>query len=376
LAGRGKEKAPGRVHFAARYALLTGEEPNRKSTMKLSPHGATYNPPNRFEKLAVEPDPGEENSNPKTVYLRDSSASIISYNDSPDIGFRASLNAYRGCEHGCSYCYARPYHEYLGFSAGLDFETKIVVKPDAPELLRKELASRKWKPQPLILSGVTDCYQPVERRLQLTRRCLQVLAEFRNPAGIVTKNHLVTRDIDVLGELAAHNAACVYISITTLDSGLARRMEPRASLPDHRLDAIRKLAEAGIPVGVLTAPMIPGLNDHEIPALLKAARQAGAKMAGYTVLRLPYGVKDIFSAWLDENIPGSKAKILGRIQDMRGGHLNETRFGVRMHGEGIHAEQISQLFRASSAREGLDRYSVELSTAAFRNPLQDQMELF
>ncbi len=339
--------------------------------------GATINPRGRFERLEVALDEEfeAEARNPDTRYLRDDSQSLISYNESPDISFRASLNPYRGCEHGCSYCYARPYHEYLGFSAGIDFETRIMAKPSAPELLRKELSSPKWEPQPLAMSGVTDCYQPLERKLQITRRCLQVLAEFRNPVGIVTKNHLVTRDIDVLTELAGHGAACVFLSLTTLDSGLARRLEPRASSPSHRLDAIAKLSAAGIPTGVLVAPVIPGLNEHEIPALLAAARQAGAVSAGYTILRLPYGVKDIFSAWLEEHVPEAKEKILGRIRDVRGGSLNDSRFGARLRGEGVFAGQIRQLFEVSLQRQGLKEKALPLSTAAFRHPGGQQMEL-
>ena len=334
--------------------------------------GATINPRGRFERLEVALDEEfeAEARNPDTRYLRDDSQSLISYNESPDISFRASLNPYRGCEHGCSYCYARPYHEYLGFSAGIDFETRIMAKPSAPELLRKELSSPKWEPQPLAMSGVTDCYQPLERKLQITRRCLQVLAEFRNPVGIVTKNHLVTRDIDVLTEPAG-----VFLSLTTLDSGLARRLEPRASSPSHRLDAIAKLSAAGIPTGVLVAPVIPGLNEHEIPALLAAARQAGAVSAGYTILRLPYGVKDIFSAWLEEHVPEAKEKILGRIRDVRGGSLNDSRFGARLRGEGVFAGQIRQLFEVSLQREGLKEKALPLSTAAFRHPGGQQMEL-
>ncbi len=345
--------------------------------MILHGRGATINPRGRFERLEVtlEEEFEAEARNPDTLYLRDDSQTLISYNESPDISFRASLNPYRGCEHGCSYCYARPYHEYLGFSAGIDFETRIMAKLSAPELLRKELAAPKWEPQPLAMSGVTDCYQPLERKLQITRRCLQVLAEFRNPVGIVTKNHLVTRDIDVLTELAGFQAACVYLSITTLDSGLARRLEPRASLPSHRLDAIAKLSAAGIPVGVLVSPVIPGLNEHEIPAILTAARKAGAVSAGYTILRLPHGVKDIFSAWLEEHIPEAKEKILARIRDVRGGSLNDTRFGARMRGEGVFAGQIRQLFEVSLQREGLSEKAMELSAAAFRHPGGRQMDL-
>ena len=345
--------------------------------MELPKRGATVNPRNRFERLEVAIDEEFEEQNPDTQYLRDESQNIIAYNESPDIGFNASLNAYRGCEHGCSYCYARPFHEYLGFSAGIDFETRIMVKAAAPELLRRELASPKWKPQVLAMSGVTDCYQPIERKLEITRRCLHVLAEFRNPVGIITKNHLVTRDLDYLGELASWQAARVYLSITTLDSGLARRLEPRASLPNHRLDAIAKLTAVGVPTGVNIAPIVPGLNEHEIPAILAAARQAGATSAGYTILRLPYGVKDIFSAWLERHIPEAKDKILNRVRDLRGGALNVSRFGTRMRGEGEMADHIQQLFRVTAAREGFnDRPNAFLTTAHFRNPAGQQMDLF
>lgn len=338
--------------------------------------GATINPAGRFEQLEVAIDAEFEDPNPRTLYLRDSSQSAISMNESPDLGFRASVNPYRGCEHGCSYCYARPYHEYLGFSAGLDFETRILVKPDAPELLRRELSSPKWHPQPIALSGVTDCYQPVERKLRITRGCLEVLADFRNPVGIVTKNHLVTRDADVLARLAAVQAASVHLSITTLDSGLARQLEPRAASPSHRLDAIRQLTAAGIPVGVLMAPVIPGLNDHEIPAILEAAREAGARRAKYTMLRLPSGVKDVFSAWLDEHLPGSKEKILARVRDVRGGKLNDSTFGARFRGEGVIADQVGQLFAVCAQRVGLAERMPPLSTAAFCRPPGGQLTLF
>jgi len=345
--------------------------------MDLPKRGATINPPNRFERLEIELDEEfvTEARNPDTMYLRDGTQTLISYTESPDIGFGASINPYRGCEHGCAYCYARPYHEYLGFSAGVDFETRIMIKTAAPEILRRELSSPRWRPQPLAMSGVTDCYQPVERKMQITRRCLQVLAEFRNPVAIVTKNHLVTRDLDILGELAAMQAACVNLSITTLDAGLARRLEPRASLPAHRLEAISRLSAEGIPVRVLVAPVIPGLNEHEIPAILIAARQAGAEGAGYTLLRLPYGVKDIFSAWLAEHLPEARQKILGRVRGMRGGALNDSRFGTRMRGEGTEAESIRRLFDVTAAREGLNKRSMALSTAAFRNPAGQQLEL-
>jgi DNA repair photolyase len=250
----------------------------------------------------------EQDPLPQTQFFRDRTSSIITYNDSSDVGFEASINPYRGCEHGCIYCYARPFHEYLGLSSGLDFETKIMVKEDAPGLLRKELSSPKWKPQMIAISGVTDCYQPVERRLKITRGCLEVLAEFRNPVGIVTKNALVTRDVDLLAQLARHRAAAVFVSLTTLDAELRKVMEPRTSPPAARLAAIKTLSEAGIPVGVLIGPVIPGLTDHEIPALVEAAAQAGARAAGYIMLRLPHAVAPLFDQWLTAHFPGKKTK--------------------------------------------------------------------
>jgi DNA repair photolyase len=340
--------------------------------------GAASNPPNRFERISLERDPDwnpDEDPAPQTQFLRDHSQSIISYNDSPDIPFSASLNPYRGCEHGCSYCYARNTHEYLGFSAGLDFETKIMVKENAPILLRRELASPKWKPQLLAMSGVTDCYQPIERRLQITRQCLAVLAEFRNPIGIVTKNHLVTRDVDLLSQLAAHRAAAVNLSINSLDSALARELEPRAASPRHRLAAIQALTAAGIPAGVLVAPIIPGLNDHEIPSVLAAAKDSGAQWAGMVVLRLPLTVAPVFDEWLQKHVPGKRDKILDRIRAMRGGKLNDPRFGARMTGRGIFADQISQMFDVTRRKVGLPEHGPELSAAAFRPPEGAQLKL-
>jgi DNA repair photolyase len=344
-----------------------------------SPHrGATRNPANRFERLHLERDPdGDPEEQPalKTEFLRDHSASIISYNDSPDVGFSASLNPYRGCEHGCAYCYARPTHEYLGFSAGLDFESRIMVKENAPELLRRELASPKWKPQTLALSGVTDPYQPVERKLQITRRCLEVLAECRNPVGIVTKNQLVTRDLDALKELARHQAACVCISLTTLDPALRGVLEPRTSPPAARLAAVRQLSEAGVPVGVLLAPVIPAINDHEMPQLLVAAAQAGATFAGYVVLRLPLAVAPLFEEWLGRHYPERRDKVLNQIRSLRGGGLNDARFGSRMRGQGRLAEQINSLFHVGCRQAGISGDLPDLSTASFRRPLGNQLPL-
>lgn len=340
--------------------------------------GTASNPKGRFERLEVEPDPEvdpREIGRPPTLFLRDGSRSIITTNDSPDVGFDASINPYRGCEHGCSYCYARPFHEYLGFSAGLDFETRILVKERAAELLRRELTSPKWQPQVLALSGVTDPYQPVERRLKITRGCLEVLAELKNPVQIVTKNHLVTRDADLLAELARHRAAAVSISITTLDADLVRRLEPRASHPERRLQAIERLAAAGVPVGVLVAPIIPALNDHEIPAILDAAAASGATFAGWVVLRLPHGVVDLFSEWLEQHFPQRKAKVLSRVAELRGGRLNDARFGVRMEGRGVFAEQIRSLVHLGRRQAGLASRPPELSTASFRRP-QEQLSLF
>jgi DNA repair photolyase len=341
--------------------------------------GAASNPRNRFETLFYAPDPDSDEPQDTafaTELLRDTSQSILATNNSPDVGFDASINAYRGCEHGCIYCYARPTHEYLGFSAGLDFETKILVKPEAATLLRRELASRRWKPQVVVLSGVTDPYQPTERRLKLTRACLEVLAEFRNPVSIITKNYLVTRDIDVLEELARHQAVSVALSVTSLDSGLGRVLEPRASHPQQRLAAIEALAQAGVPVGMMVAPVIPGLNEHEMPAIIAAGKQAGAQFAGYTTLRLPYGVAPLFESWLDQHAPGKKAKVLSRLRSLRGGKLNDSRFGKRMRGEGRYADQIAAMFALACRKAGLINKPPRLSTAAFRRPVEGQLPLF
>ncbi len=341
--------------------------------------GAAGNPLNRFETLWYARDPDwtdAEDPSPETCFLKDTSRSIIAFNDSPDVGFDASVNPYRGCEHGCIYCYARPTHEYLGFSAGLDFETKILVKEDAPELLRRELASPQWTPQVLAVSGVTDPYQPVERRLKLTRRCLEVLAEFRNPVVIVTKNHLVTRDLDLLAELARHEAAAVFLSITTLDGSLARIMEPRTSQPRRRLAAIEGLAQAGVPTGVMVAPVIPGLTDHELASIIAAAARAGARFAGYIPLRLPHGVGPLFEQWLAQHLPERKDKVLNRIRAIRGGRLNDPRFVSRMKGEGIFADQMAAMFSLACRKAGMDGRGPKLSTAAFRRPLNSQLLLF
>ncbi|HEX3107899.1 MAG TPA: PA0069 family radical SAM protein, partial [Thermoanaerobaculia bacterium] len=301
-----------------------------------------------------------------TTVTEERARSIISRNDSPDVGFSQSINPYRGCEHGCAYCFARPTHEYLGFSAGLDFETKIMVKEDAPELLREELLSPKWKPETIAISGVTDPYQPVERKLEITRRCLAVLADFRNPTAMITKNHLVTRDVDHLGELAQFGAASVAVSLTTLDAKLANIMEPRASTPELRLNAIETLAKNGIPATVMVAPLIPAINEHEMPKILEAARDAGASFAGFVVLRLPWAVAPLFERWLEEHFPDRKEKVLNRIRDLRGGALYEAEWGVRGRGRGIFAQQIEAIFDVTCRRLGLNERDMHLSDAAFR----------
>lgn len=353
-----------------------------KSNWQPSPltgRGAAANPVGRFEKMEVvlEPsdDPDDQPGPVRTQFLRDDSQSVLSWNRSPDIPFEVGLNPYRGCEHGCAYCFARPTHEYLGLSAGMDFESKIIVKMEAPALLRRELSRKSWKPLCITMSGVTDCYQPVERRLELTRGCLRVLADFRNPVTMITKNHLVTRDIDILSELAAHRCVEVNVSVTTLDSDLAKVLEPRASPPQRRLKAIRELRAAGVPVRVMMAPIIPGLTDHEIPDLLAAVAEAGAAEASYVVLRLPGAVAPLFEAWLDRHAPGHKDKVLNRLRDMRGGRLYRAQWGKRMRGEGFFADQISALFKMAHRRAGFRQDMPELSTDAFRVP-SAQRELF
>ena len=346
--------------------------------------GATFNPPNRFERIHLEPfpdeaaAPGEEPAAPRptTQFYVDGTESVLVRNDSPDVGFTWGLNPYRGCEHGCAYCYARPYHEFLGWSSGLDFETRIMVKQRAPELLRAELADPRWRPETIGLSGVTDCYQPAERRFRLTRGCLEVLAACRQPVMVVTKNFLVTRDCDVLAELARFRAVQVALSITTLDPALAAKLEPRAASPARRLQAVGLLASAGVPVSVLVAPVIPGLTDHEMPAILAAAAGQGARTAAYTILRLPHAVQDVFLAWLDAHEPAKKARVLSRLRAMKDGRLNVSEFGRRMRGTGVFAAQIRDLFRAAARRAGLNREEITLSAADFRRPAGAQLELF
>ena len=349
----------------------------------MPPHkgrAAVSNPKNRFERIETDFDPEHLNDpdlpSPRTQFFRDTSRTIVASNDSPDVGFDVSINPYRGCEHGCIYCYARPTHEYLGYSLGLDFETRILVKEDAPELLRAALTHRGWEPKPLAVSGVTDPYQPVERKLELTRRCLEVLADFRNPVIVITKNHLVTRDIDILRRLASHHAVLVNLSVTTLDRKLARVMEPRTAAPERRLEAISKLAEAGIPTGVLVAPVVPGLTDHEMPAIIEAAVAAGASHAGYVTLRLPHGVKGLFDRWLADHYPDHRDKVISRIRSVRDGGLDDPTFSTRMRGTGPVADQIQSMYRLACRKAGIERNRPALSSDAFRRPDDRQMSLF
>ncbi len=347
--------------------------------------GTSRNPPNRFESISIEWDAewleaerlaGNPAPQVPTRYFLDHSRTVLARNDSPDVGFTYSLNPYRGCEHGCTYCYARPTHEYLGFSAGLDFESRIMVKQDAPELLEKQFRKRGWTPQVVGLSGNTDCYQPVERKFELTRRCLEVFLRFGNPAEVITKSALVLRDLDVLSELARRGLVGVTVSVTTLDEELSRRMEPRAAAPAKRLETIAGLAEAGIPTRVNVAPLIPGLTDHELPAILAAAAARGATVARTIMLRLPLGVEALFVDWLREAYPQRADKVIHAVQDVRGGRMSDARFGSRMRGEGVRAETISRLFALHCKKLGLATGGMELRSDGFRREAGPQQTLF
>lgn len=339
--------------------------------------GCSANPKNRFEKIEVQPeleslDPDDAlqlaAGKRPTEYFEDDSQSVVSENHSPDLPFRYSLNPYRGCAHGCSYCYARPTHQYLGFSAGLDFESKIIVKRMAADLLRQFLARPQWHPQPIMLSGVTDPYQPGERQFQVTRQCLQVALEFGQPVMLITKNSLLTRDLDFIAELARRQLVSVAISITTLDQSLTKSLEPRTSTPQARLRAIRELSSAGVPVCVMAAPLIPGLTDWEMPSILESAAEAGARSAGYTMLRLPQEVAGIFEEWLSQRVPDQSEKILGRVRQVRGGELSQSGFGERMKGTGTLARQTAQAFKVFQRRYALDAKAPTLDCSQFRVP--------
>jgi len=335
----------------------------------------------RFDAVAFDDGWGQGDEPAPRIETRvqtDKSRTIIARNDSPDISFDRSINPYRGCEHGCTYCFARPSHAYLGFSPGIDFESRILAKPDAARLLEGELAARSYECRPIALGTNTDPYQPVEKKLRITRGILEVLERWNHPLTIVTKSALVQRDIDILARMAKLNLAKVALSVTTLDRRLARRMEPRAATPEKRLETIRALSAAGVPVGVMTAPMIPGLNDHEMEAILEASAAAGATIAGYVMLRLPLEIKDLFEEWLAAAVPERAGRVMSLIRDMRGGKAYDSTFGLRQRGTGPYAELIAQRFRLATARLGLDISRRPLDITRFRRPLErdDQMALF
>jgi DNA repair photolyase len=334
------------------------------------------NPASRFQQFVVDYDPGET---PDAEYhlFDDDTRRVLSENSSPDIGFRYSLNPYRGCLHGCAYCYARPTHEYLGFGAGSDFERKIVVKRRAPELLREAFERKNWQGELIVFSGNTDCYQPIEQRLGLTRGCLSVCAEYRNPVHVITKGTLVERDIDVLSDLAVNASAGVTISIPFLDAETARAIEPYAPPPARRFEALRRLSAAGIPVSVNVAPLIPGLNDHELVPILEAASEAGATSAGLVPLRLPGAVEEVFVTRLEQLLPLRANKVLTRVREMRGGKLYDSRFGARMRGEGRYLDTVFALFDVTKRRLGMDRPEVNEPRSTFRRPSRSpQLSLF
>ena len=353
--------------------------------------GATLNPKVRFDALGASPfDDGWDTLEafaelPKlaTTLTRDASRSVISWNTSPDIGFDRALNPYRGCEHGCIYCYARPTHAYLGLSPGLDFETKLTFKPDVAELLEKELRKPGYSARTMALGSNTDPYQPVERTLKLTRSVLEVLDRFNHPVGIVTKSAGVLRDLDILSSMASRNLARVYLSVTTLDDKLARIMEPRAAAPQRRLQAIAELTRAGVPTGVLAAPMIPGLNDAEMERILEASARAGARHAGYVLLRLPHELRQMFEDWLQTHMPDRAGHVLSLIRETRSGALNDARFHHRFSGQGVYADLLLRRFARAArqwgldeAREGLDCTRFSVPQGAKRGLAETQMSLF
>jgi DNA repair photolyase len=313
----------------------------------------------------------------KTTVAIDATRTIIARNQSPDIPFDRSINPYRGCEHGCVYCFARPTHAYLGLSPGQDFESRLFAKPKAAQLLRQELSKPGYEVRSMALGTNTDPYQPIDDKYQVTREILQVLREFRHPVGIVTKSNRVLRDLDILAEMAKDDLARVAISVTTLDRKLARSMEPRAPTPERRLDAIRELTAAGVPTTVMTAPMIPALNDHEMEAILEQGRTAGARHAGYVVLRLPLEIKDLFREWLDAEQPGRASHVMSLIRSMRGGKDYDAEWGKRMKGSGVYAELIAKRFKLACDRLGLNQWWTPLRTDLFRAPPMagDQLRL-
>lgn len=363
---------------------ISPRQPRRRArTAGASGRGITSNESGRFERWAREAyDDGwtdalgqAERRGIATQVTVDSARSVISRNDSPDIPFDRSVNPYRGCEHGCVYCFARPSHAYLGLSPGLDFESKLFSKPEAARLLAKEFSRRGYQPQTLALGSNTDPYQPIERRLGITRSILELALECAHPVSITTKSDLVLRDLDLLRELARRSLICVAVSLTTLQPDLAGVMEPRAATPRRRLEAIRALGEAGIPVQVLTSPMIPALNDHELEQLLEQAADAGATSAGYVLLRLPLELKALFREWLDLHFPARRARVLRLVAETRGGSLYESEFGTRMRGRGVYADLLETRFRRALARLGLDSRPIPLDSSQFLAPTKPAAQL-
>ncbi|MCB0429425.1 MAG: PA0069 family radical SAM protein [Flavobacteriales bacterium] len=343
--------------------------------------GAQFNTHNpflsvRYVKEHMEGLDEEETINPKTEFLTETPRKIVNKVTSPDIGHALSMNPYQGCEHGCIYCYARNSHQYWGYSAGVDFERKIIVKPNAPELLEKQLKSKSWKVSPIMLSGNTDCYQPIERKTKLTRRMLEVLLKHRHPVGIITKNALILRDLDLLTELNKHNLVHVNISLTTVDEDLRRRMEPRTASAKRRLEVVSTLTSNNIPVNVMVAPVIPGLNSHEIPELVKAAADHGAQSAAYIMVRLNGSIKDLFEDWVQQHFPDRAEKVLNQVRACHGGQLNDSRWGKRMKGDGPVAVSIANLFAVARRKHMAGRKMKPLNVSAFRNRGLDQLELF
>ncbi len=340
--------------------------------------GAADNPQGRFEKLIRSRHEGDEvQSRPETVITLQQARSIIARNDSPDLPFSQSINPYQGCEHGCIYCYARPSHAYLGLSPGLDFETRLFAKENAAELLRKELSHPNYRCELISLGANTDPYQPIERERRITRDILEVLWEFRHPVGIVTKGSLIERDLEVLAAMAQEDLVHVFVSIGTLDGEIARTLEPRAAAPYRRVETIRRLSARGVPCGTLVAPIVPFLNDKDMETVLEAVSEAGARMAGYTLLRLPWEVRDLFKDWLVRHYPLKAEHIMARIRDMRGGRDNDPEFGSRMKGEGKYAELIRSRFTIACTRLGLNTGERNrLDTTKFRRPGPRQSSLF
>ena len=341
--------------------------------------GATENPPGRFEhwRRAQEPEAHREQSAPPTEIRFERARTIVCSNDSPDIPFRRSVNPYRGCEHGCIYCYARPSHAYLGLSPGLDFETKIYAKANAAELLRRELARPDYRPEPIAFGTNTDCYQPAERRLRIMRAILELLAACRHPLTITTKSALVERDLDLLAPMARAALVRVYVSVPTLDERLARRLEPRAPSPARRIQTLAALAAAGVPCGVMVAPVVPALTDAGIENVLETAARAGARTAGWVLLRLPWELRPLFEAWLERHVPLRASHVLSLLRALRAGQVNDPRFGTRMTGEGPYAELLARRFALACRRFGLaGRDAPPLETRLFRPPAGAQGELF